>query len=392
MIERNFWICAGAARGAVATWFSALSAFGGSRPLALPYRVANVWRIVLSLCLLCCTSAAPVWAQKADGSAPRVLPAGVRSEEVKFDGAGVKLAGTLLLPKLAVGKRAPAILLIAGSGPTTRDGLKIGAAEQFIYRDLAEHLAGQGHVVLRYDKRCVGASTCKAKNSFDEYVDDARDAVTYLRGRAEIDPTKIVIFGHSEGGFIGSIVASNDEAIAGLVLAAAPGRTLNKLMRDQLQARLKEAGKPETEITAFIAKFDRLVRVLTSGTHEGLAAQLDAKDPYDAVLLTLVKQPDFVIPLLINDPLQIVNTVKAPVLILQGEKDLQVSVRDAQFLNEALHRAHHPDYALHVLPDVDHLLKTNKGAATLASYADVSRPLDAKLLATLTEWLQKRVK
>ncbi len=322
----------------------------------------------------------------------RALPAGVRSEEVKFDSVSVRLAGTLLLPKLEAGKRAPAVLIIAGSGPTPRDGVRIGEVEQFIYRDLAEYLAGQGYAVLRYDKRCVGASTCKPKSSFDAYVDDARDAVGYLRSRAEIDPAKVFVLGHSEGGFIGSVVASNDDTLAGLVLAASPGRTMNKLLRDQLQARMKEAGKPEAEIAAFIAKLDRIVRALTSGVREGLAEQLDAKDPNDVILLSLVNQPDFVVPLLINDPLQIVNTVKVPVLILQGEKDLQVSVRDAQFLNEALNRAHHPDYALHLLPDVDHLLKTNKGAASVASYADATRPLDAKLLAILTEWLQKRVK
>lgn len=353
--------------------------------------------LLIALCVTAVTAAAqkPAAAlEQMEKPKPvaRTLPAGVRSEEVSFDGAGLKLAGALLLPKPEAGKRAPVVLLIAGSGPTSRDGLKLGEVEQFIYRDLAEHLAGQGYAVLRYDKRCVGASACKPKSSFEEYVDDARDAVTYLRKRAEIDPAKVVIFGHSEGGFIGSVVASNDETIAGLVLAAAPGRTLNKLLRDQLQARMKEAGKPEAEITAFIAKFDRLVRTLMSGRADGLAEQLDAKDPYDAALLSLVKQPDFVIPLLINDPLQVVNNVKAPVLILQGDKDLQVSVRDAQFLNEALNRAHHPDYTLHVLKDVDHLLKTNKGAANLASYADGSRPLDAGLLALLTEWLKKRMK
>lgn len=322
----------------------------------------------------------------------RTLPAGVRSEEVSFDGVGVKLAGTLLLPKLEAGKRAPAVLLIAGSGPTPRDGVKFGEVEQFIYRDLAEHLAGQGYAVLRYDKRCVGASTCKPKSSFDEYVDDARDAVVYLRKRADIDPANVVIFGHSEGGFIGSVVASHDETIAGLIMAAAPGRTLNKLLHDQLEARMKEAGKSETEIAAFLTKFNRIVRTLMSGQADGLAEQLNAKDPYDAVLLSLVKQADLVIPMLINDPLQVVNNVKAPVLVLQGDKDLQVSVRDAQFLNEALKRADHPDYKLHVLKDVDHLLKTNKGAASLAAYADSSRPLDAQLLAVLTEWLKKRVK
>ena len=97
-------------------------------------------------------------------------------------------------------------------------------------------------------------------------------------------------------------------------------------------------------------------------------------------------------PLFINDPLQIANGIKAPLLLVQGEKDLVVSVKDARFLNEAMSRGNHPDTTLQILPDVDHLLKTNKGAATQAANTDAARPLDAGLLTILTEWLQKRAK
>lgn len=317
-----------------------------------------------------------------------------QAQEVKFSGHGVTLAGTLLTPKLDAGKRAPAVLIVAASGPTPRDGATFGAAKQLIYRDLAEHLAARGMAVLRYDKRCVGASECKSPGSFDDYLDDARGAAEFLKKQPQVDPARIFLFGHGEGGYIvASLAAQEDAPYAGVVLAAMAGRTLGKVVREQLQNRMTEAGKPATEVNAFLAKFDRIHRNLMHGGGGDFAAEkLNAQDPYDALLLSLIKQQQIIVSLLVNDPLQIVNNVRAPVLILQGKKDVQVGVKDAQFLAEALNRASHNDTALHLFDDVDHLLKTNPGKASLAAEADAARPLDAQLLTVLTEWLQKRRK
>jgi uncharacterized protein len=324
-------------------------------------------------------------------TAQKSTSTGLRSEEVKFDSAGVALAGTLLLPKAEAGKRAPAVLLLASYGQTTRDGFKFENVEQPVYRALAEHLAGQGFGILRYDKRCTGASGCKPKWTFDDLVDDAREALAFLRQRPELDPAKVFIFGHGEGGFVGSVLGSSDEKLAGVILAASPGRTWNKLLRDQFQQQMREAGKPDGEIAAFIAKFDGMARTIGSANNEDLSKGLDPQHPQSAVVINLMKRPEFVIPLFINDPLQVANSVKAPVLILQGEKDVMVSVKDAQFLNEALLRSNHRDTTLKVFPDVDHLLKTNKGPAAQAANRDASRPLDAGLVTALTAWLQKRI-
>jgi hypothetical protein len=315
------------------------------------------------------------------------------SKEIKFDGLNVELAGTLLLPKLGAGKRSPAILIIAGSGPTQRDGVAFGAAKQLIYRDLAEHLAARGYVTLRYDKRCVGASACAKPSSFDDFIDDARGAVDYLRKHPQVDSKRIFIFGHSEGGLIAATIGANDEqGLAGVVLAAMPGRTMGKLMREQIHNRMTEAGKSAAETGEFLAKYDRVIRGLMNGRLDFAGEKLNEKDSFDALLISLIKQYEVIVALLINDPLQIVNNIRYPVLVLQGKKDIQVAVKDAQFIEEALKRAHHEDAMVHILDDVDHLLKTNKGAAGLASYADASRPLDANLLVILTDWMQKKAK
>ena len=317
----------------------------------------------------------------------------VQAQEVKYDGHEVKLAGTLLFPKLEAGKRAPGILIVAGSEATTRDGVEIGTAKQPIYRELAEHLAARGFAVLRYDKRCAGQSECKKATVFDDFIDDARLSAEFLKKQPQVDPAKVFLFGHSEGGYIISSIAAQDDAkFAGVVLAASPGRHLHKILRDQLKSRMAEAGKKPEEVDAYLIKFDRIVRGMQSGLAEFPNEHLDAKDPYDAVLIGLIKQRDIVVSLFINDPLQIVNNIKAPTLIMQGRKDIQLAVKDAQFIEEAMKRASHEDVTLQLLDDVDHLLKTNKGAATVASQADASRPLDAAMLTILTDWLLKKAK
>jgi dipeptidyl aminopeptidase/acylaminoacyl peptidase len=316
------------------------------------------------------------------------LPPGVRVEEVKFDGAGLKLAGTLWLPKAEAGKRAPAVLILAGSGPMPRDGVAIGKVLHYTYRDVAEHLAARGFAVLSFDKRCVGASECKRRSLLDDYVADAEAAANYRRKRGEVDPARVALFGHSEGGFLALVLASQDQKIGAVVLAATAGRTLGPLLREQIQDRFKEAGRSEAETRAYLAQLNKVIEGLMSGKTDFTQDKVDTSDPLIAGLLAA---PEFATSLLVNDPLQIVHTLRMPVLILQGEKDIQVRVKDAEYLEEALKRANHHDFTMRLLPDVDHLFKTNKGPAGLASYDDASRPVDPAALAVVTEWLQKKL-
>src|SRR5262245_4796213 len=155
-------------------------------------------RITTSLLILILTATA-VAAQAKNNLSPPSSSSAFESKEIKLNGASVSLTGTLLLPKLEAGKRAPAVLIIAGSRSTPRDGLTFGSAKQLIYRDLAEYLAARGYVTLRYDKRCVGASQCVKPASFDDYIDDAQGAIEYLREQPQVDAERICVFGHSEG-------------------------------------------------------------------------------------------------------------------------------------------------------------------------------------------------
>src|SRR5262249_31545352 len=161
------------------------------------------WSIRITTSLLILTGAAViVAAQNRNSPSPTGASSSpsFESKEVKFDGANVSLAGTLLLPKLESGKRAAAVVIIAGSGPTPRDGLTFGTEKQLIYRDLAEYLAARGYVTLRYDNRCVGASQCAKPTSYNDYVDDATGAIEYLRELSQVDAKRVFLFGHGEGG------------------------------------------------------------------------------------------------------------------------------------------------------------------------------------------------
>jgi alpha-beta hydrolase superfamily lysophospholipase len=318
---------------------------------------------------------------------------GFQTQEVKFDGAGVKLAGTMLTPKLDAGKRAAAVLIVGDTIASGRDGINIGSASHGIYKSIAEHLVSRGLVVLRYDSRCKGTSECKPADVFDDYVDDAHGAFNYLKTQSQVDPAQVLIFGHGEGGIIAATVTAQEESkTAGLVLAATPGRYLGKWLRDKTQKQMIEAGKSSADISAYLQKFDRVTRGITSGQSDFSQIKLDEKDPYDAVLQDLIKRQRIVVSLLINDPLQIAASVKAPVLILQGAKDLEVGVKDGQFLDESLKRVYNTDVKLAIIDNMDHLLKTNTAEASFASYSNASRPLDPVFLKVLSDWVASKVK
>src|SRR5215470_17576683 len=182
-----------------------------------------------------------------DYSAPAGAP--FTAEEVTVQANGFTLAGTLLLPK--AGRRPfPAVIMITGSGQQTRDeplplpGLK----EYKPFRQIAESLAGTGIAVLRVDDRAVGGSTGRdtlAQATTSSFADDTRAQVAYLRTRAEIDPARIALVGHSEGGIIAPMVAASDPRIAAIALMAGSAKRGYEITMFQLKAALGGLKMPE---------------------------------------------------------------------------------------------------------------------------------------------------
>src|SRR4051812_10735559 len=185
----------------------------------------------------------------------RSAPAAER--EVQFEGAGgVRLSGTLLLPE-APTHPVPAVVLVAGSGPTDRNGNQPPLLWTGLLKQTADLLARGGVASLRYDKRGVGRSGAVPKGAealadfvqWDNFVGDVVAACDALRRQPEVDPARVALLGHSEGGLLVMDATLRlqeaGRAPAAVVLASTPGRPLGMLLREQLDAAFNRLGITE---------------------------------------------------------------------------------------------------------------------------------------------------
>lgn len=284
--------------------------------------------------------------------------------EVTIDGGRARLHGSLLLPEGGV-RTGAAVLIISGSGPTDRnsDSAMPGLRPASL-RLLAQGLASQGIVSLRFDKRGVGASLPAAASEHDlrftTYADDAAAWARFLMVQPGV--RCVVIAGHSEGSLVG-MLAAQQVPVCGFVSIAGAGRPAAVVLREQLAAQLA----PTT-----LAAADSVLAELRAGREVPGAP---ATDP----LFRPSVQP-YLISWLPIDPAAEVRKVRAPVLILQGDRDLQVAMTDAQALAAA-----RPDARLVVLAGVNHVLKQAPAdrAGNLATYADPQAPLDPRVVSEI---------
>ena len=276
--------------------------------------------------------------------------------------AGHKLAGTLTMPRNANG-RVPAVVTITGSGQQDRDE-NIPSVPGFrIFRQVADTLSRRGIAVLRLDDRGVGGSEGDVHGTSADFADDIRAAVEYLRSRSEIDPARIALVGHSEGGMIAPMLAADDARLAAIVLMAGPAIR----GREVIDYQIRSAVESDTSIA--VAARDSVTRdfMVTFDT-------TTATQPWMAYFLAY-------------DPLPTVRRVRQPVLILQGATDLQVTADQAPMLERALREAGNPNVTTHVFTDRNHLfLRDAKGhPAGYASLPDTK--VDGEVLGTLADWL-----
>ena len=274
---------------------------------------------------------------------------------VVLPSAPAPLHGTLLTP--AAETRAAA-LIIAGSGPTDRNGDSPLGVSASSYRLLAEGLAAHGVATVRTDKRGVGASafalTSEARLKFTDYADDAR-AWAAETARLTGQPCAWLI-GHSEGALVALVAASrDDDAICGLVLLSGAGRPVGAVLREQL------AGAPEPLLGQAMAILSELE-----------AGRTVAEVPPQLAALFRPSVQPYMISWLPLDPAALVAAWDGPVMIGQGTTDIQVSLTDARALGAA-----RPDAKLVIWEGVNHLLKIAPAdrAANAATYRDPDLPL-----------------
>jgi pimeloyl-ACP methyl ester carboxylesterase len=279
---------------------------------------------------------------------------------------GGTLHGSLMLP--ATAQPAPVVLLIAGSGPTDRDGNNPAGGNNDSLRRLALGLAERGIASLRYDKRGVAASWAAAPReeqlSVEAYVADAVAWGQLLKS----DPrfSQLILLGHSEGALIATLAAADSGADA-LVSLAGIAHPLGTVLRDQLQGRLPPLLAAETET---------ILRELERGH---TVAEVS---PKLRVLLRPSVQP-YLISLLRQRPAEAFARVPIPALIIQGSHDFQVDVEEAQLLQQAK-----PEAQLLIVEGMNHMLRiVPADAPPLASYNDPQLPLAGELLDGLARFI-----
>lgn len=300
------------------------------------------------------------------GVASAALPPEQSAEVTRADGT---LLGTLQMPERGV--PVPVALIIAGSGPTDRDGnSKVLPGRNDSLKMLAAVLAEAGVASVRYDKRGIGASTQAAKGGevalrFETLVDDASAWIDKLKSDARF--SKVIVIGHSEGSLIGMLAVRKSGAAAFISLAG-PADDAATGIRTQLTGKLPPELAQESE---------RILTALEKGQ------QVEQVSPALAALYRPSVQP-YLISWFRHKPSAILATLTMPVLVVQGDTDIQVGVDQARLLKDAQPRAH-----LVIVPGMNHVLKQVPAdmSRQIASYSDPALPLDPGLVAALRSFL-----
>lgn len=289
---------------------------------------------------------------------------------LEVEGPQGPLQGTLTS---AAAAKVPAVVIVPGSGPTNRDGNNPLGVSASTYRLLAEALAQRGISSLRIDKRGMFGSRTAVTNPNDvtisDYASDVRKWAAKLR--SETAASCVWVLGHSEGGLV-ALASLPDASICGLILVSAPGRRLGDVLREQLRANPANAPLLDDAL--------------------GAIATLEAGNSVDTGKLNPALLPlfhpavqGFLRDAMAYDPAKLIASSDKPVLIVQGQRDLQVSEADARRLKDANTQAQ-----LTLLPDVNHVLKTidiDDRSANLKTYQNATLPVATSVIDAVAEFI-----
>ena len=279
---------------------------------------------------------------------------------------GVTIEGTLL----SNSPNQKIAIIIAGSGPTDRNGNSGLGVTCNSYKLLAEGLAKNNIASFRYDKRAIAKSAVKNFNekdlTFDDYVNDAIAIYNYLKDSSGFK--KIYFAGHSEGSLIGMIATERTNA-SGYISVAGAGRPIDVIITEQVTKQSPVVGK----------QTDSLFQVLKTKN------KLDSVPPYLISLFRPSIQP-YMVSWMKYDPAVEISHIKKPILIIQGSCDIQVKVLDAETLYNGNKKA-----KLDIVEGMTHVLKNaeaNCVDTNLKTYHDISLPLNTQLLKDIISFIQ----
>jgi hypothetical protein len=314
------------------------------------------------------------------GVAVRTLTArNPTDSDVSIPANGFSIAGTITKPPVPGRLRHPTVVLVGGSGSIDRDSTVAGIP---ILSQLAGALARDGFLVLRYDKRGVGQSGGRNEAATQrDYTDDLIGVVKWLAKRDDVDPRRIAVVGHSEGGSIALLAGAREKKIASLVLMATPGTTGAELILEQQRRELDRMQLSEAEKAQKIALQKQIQDTVISGAG------------WDSLPPEVRKQAEspWFRSLLMFDPAATMERTKQPVLVIQGDLDTQVQPHHAEKLAE-LGRARKKDAGpievVH-LPGLNHLL-VPAATGSVDEYATLKeKAISPEVATTIAGWLKK---
>lgn len=337
------------------------------------------------------------------------------SEDVTFTNAdkSISYGATITMPKM-IDRKYPAVLLVTGSGPQNRDEEIMGHKP---FAVIADYLTNRGYVVLRVDDRGVGQTTGDRSNATTaDFAKDASAAIDYLKTRKEVDAKRIGILGHSEGGMIAPMVASERKDIDFIVLLAGPGVKITELMEDQNAAVLKSSGLDEAVVNDYIKLYRSVEQVIitANSTQEarnrmqqalGVWQKAVPKTSQDAVGITDEKAAQQMIDefakvyenkwynyFMKADPQPYLQKLSCKVLALNGEKDIQVLAKpNLEGIRQALMKSKSKKWETEELPGLNHLFQACK-TCTSQEYAQLDETISPAVLIMVGDWLDKEVK
>ncbi|HYO22033.1 MAG TPA: alpha/beta fold hydrolase, partial [Flavisolibacter sp.] len=333
------------------------------------------------------------------------------SEDVIYynEDKSIQYGATITMPKGA--GPFPAMILITGSGQQNRD------EELFSHKPfavIADYLSKRGYAVLRVDDRGVGKTTGKADPATSrDFANDVIVGLEYLKGRKEVDKGKIGMLGHSEGGMIAQIVAAERPDVAFVISLAGPGQPIDELMRDQGRAVMQAAGVSKEAINATSAFTTQVVPAVLSAASDSAAkkvakeiftawakqtskeiveATTGIKEDKDLDQMVDVYRSPWMMYFFRYDPDPFIRRMKAKVLVLNGEKDIQVAAKpNLDGWRASLSNSGVKKFDLFEIKGLNHLFQRCK-TCTIQEYAQLEETIAPEALETIGNWLKTNVK
>ena len=320
-----------------------------------------------------------------------------QEEEVLFknENAGVQLAGTLTYP--FEGGPFPCVVLITGSGPQDRDETIMDHRPFLV---LSDYLTRLGIAVLRYDERGVGESSGDYNTATSaDFAEDARAAIDFLQTQPTIDSRRIGLIGHSEGGLIAPMIASQTTNVAFIVMMAGPGLPGDTILLLQHDLLSRAAGVPESYITQTRIIKENVIEIVKQQPDNDAALSEIRHMIYDAYPTVSHAQLEYLVAeyaeftspwmrfFLTYDPRPALEQTQCPVLALNGEKDLQVPPKEnLSAIETALQAGGNNQYTIVELPDLNHLFQTAETGA-VEEYELIDETIAPAALELMGNWI-----